>query len=372
MKSKVLTSALLSLMLAACNDSDHDNAFDSNVPSLPTEPSTGGGTGGGGNSNSDVLSEFYTYEFNQPYEYLDDIDQVVFAAQRNQISNGVIYLDDNKDIEAEVSVAQDMLFPHYVTHQGVYRSDRMRDKDLGFKLERIIENSPNQLITRPATLTENNIESVHILKWYDLSGKAMTERTNVALVKSLNDSVTKGLYESDAKTSAVRQHYNANVKKLVNLQQTRTFPSGAKCFQVISVQEKTPFIEFDPETISGYASLDAWQEQVSYWAKNISKGTLANVEYRKAEVDQEDSYFRYFGAIQFENKIYESSFSEDSTLDDMVQYQERQIAMAKKQQASAIFIRQLEFIRDEVRDSCEGYNVVAAKAVNALLTEACK
>jgi hypothetical protein len=395
MKLKVLSCAILSFMLTACNDSDNDdrpsnsqptNPSNPSNPSTPTDPSnpstptnpsnpttpTTPGTGGG------ALSEFYTYTFNLPplesSEYNEERYLLVDSA-KNQIANGILYHDDNPEVSTDYTFEESPYFGTYVTAKGVFQPDKQRVTNLGYKLERVLENTGTTFISAPATIPENDIRNVKTLEWHDLSGKKLTERTNIAMQKVLADSDLKGYFAADNTSNTNRQYYNQYVHNFVKLQNERSFPSGAKCFRIISDDPKTEYIEFNQDIEPDDTSLSEWANvyNVSSMVKSIVDGSLYNLKYKKAEYkDNEPYYKKYFGAIEYNGKVYESSFSETLVFADVnAKFLKNATALLESQDPeSAHLVKQLKYNFDGLNNNCDGYNTEAAKALNTAIKDA--
>lgn len=380
MKFKVLSCAIFSCMLAACNDSDHDQPVVKNpntptTPSNPSTPSTPSTPGAGGNT----LSEFYTYTFNSPQlesnEY-DEARNLLVDSAKNQIANGILYYDTNTEVSADYTLDDTVYFGTYVTAKGVFQPDKERVTNLGYKLERVIENTGTSFVSAPATIPENDIRNVTTLEWHDLSGKKLTERTNLAMQKIVADKDLKGYFSPDNKVNANRQYYNQYLQNFIKLQSERSFPSGAKCFRVISDDPKTEYIEFSQEIEPGVnlpTSLAEWAESYSTLAKSIVDGRLANLNYKKAEyLDNQPYYKKYFGAIEYNGKVYESSFSEKLVYADAnALFLKNTIAQLKSLGAEGEpLIKQVTYQIEGLNNNCDGYNVEAAKVLNAAIKDA--
>ncbi|WP_347456737.1 hypothetical protein [Acinetobacter thermotolerans] len=380
MKFKVLSCAIFSCMLAACNDSDHDQPVVKNpntptTPSNPSTPSTPSTPGAGGNT----LSEFYTYTFNSPQlesnEY-DEARNLLVDSAKKQIANGILYYDTNTEVSADYTLDDTVYFGTYVTAKGVFQPDKERVTNLGYKLERVIENTGTSFVSAPATIPENDIRNVTTLEWHDLSGKKLTERTNLAMQKIVADKDLKGYFSPDNKVNANRQYYNQYLQNFIKLQSERSFPSGAKCFRVISEDPKTEYIEFSQEIEPGVnlpTSLAEWAESYSTLAKSIVDGRLANLNYKKAEyLDNQQYYKKYFGAIEYNGKVYESSFSEKLVYADAnALFLKNTIAQLKSLGAEGEpLIKQVTYQIEGLNNNCDGYNVEAAKVLNAAIKDA--
>lgn len=396
MKFKVLSCAILSVMLSACNDSDKDDPPPANTPGTPTTPGTPvnpgtpttptnpgtpttpgkpttPGTGGG------ALSEFYTYTFNLPplesSEYNEERYLLVDSA-KNQIANGILYHDANPEVSTDYTFEESLYFSTYVTAKGVFQPDKQRVTNLGYKLERVLENTGTTFISAPATIPENDIRNVTTLEWHDLSGKKLTERTNIAMQKVLADNDLKGYFAADNTSNTNRQYYNQYVHNFVKLQNERSFPSGAKCFRIISDDPKTEYIEFDQDIEPGvnlYTSLSEWANNVSSMAKSIVDGSLYNLKYKKAEYkDNEPYHNKYFGAIEYNGKVYESSFSETLVYADVnAKFLKNVTALLESQgPESAHLVKQVKYNFDGLNNNCDGYNTEAAKALNTAIKDA--
>lgn len=193
MKLRLLSCAVLSLVLTACGGSDSDNNEPVAGQPTPTNP----GTPDNGDGTSDTISEFYTYQFNLPNIDASDMEseKLLLASHKNKITDGILYADDNRAVDTEYDLDEDMTFPIYVTEKGVFPADRARTA-LGYKLEKVLENTSEQFTSRPVTIRENNISNHRHLEWHDLSGKALTERTNIAVVKMYDDTETRVFFNT--------------------------------------------------------------------------------------------------------------------------------------------------------------------------------
>ncbi|MEK5750611.1 hypothetical protein V3519_00960 [Acinetobacter variabilis] len=156
MKLRLLSCAVLSLMLTACGGSDSDNNEPVAGQPTPTNP----GTPDNGDGTSDTISEFYTYQFNLPNIDASDMEseKLLLASHKNKITDGILYADDNRTVDTEYDLDEDMTFPIYVTEKGVFPADRARTA-LGYKLEKVLENTSEQFTSRPVTIPENNISN---------------------------------------------------------------------------------------------------------------------------------------------------------------------------------------------------------------------
>ena len=155
MKLRLLSCAVLSLMLTACGGSDFDNnepVAGQPTPTNPGNPSNPG-TPDNGDGTSDTISEFYTYQFNLPNIDASDMEseKLLLASHKNKITDGILYADDNRAVDTEYDLDEDMTFPIYVTEKGVFPADRARTA-LGYKLEKVLENTSEQFTSRPVTI----------------------------------------------------------------------------------------------------------------------------------------------------------------------------------------------------------------------------
>lgn len=190
MKLRILSCAIFSCMLAACGGGS--DSSDNNEPVTSQPAPTNPGTPGDG--ASDTISEFYNYQFNLPNIDGSEMEsqKLLLASHKNKITHGILYADNNSAVDTEYDLEEDMVFSTYVTTKGVFPADRTRTA-LGYKLEKILENTTTQFKSRPVTIPENNISNHRHIAWYDLSGKALTERTNIAVVKMYDDPATRVL-----------------------------------------------------------------------------------------------------------------------------------------------------------------------------------
>lgn len=379
MKLRLLSCAVLSLMLTACGGSDSDNnepvagqptPTNPGNPSNPRTPDNGDGT-------SDTISEFYTYQFNLPNIDASDMEseKLLLASHKNKITDGILYADNNRAVDTEYDLDEDMTFPIYVTEKGVFPADRARTA-LGYKLEKVLENTSEQFTSRPVTIPENNISNHRHLEWYDLSGKALTERTNIAVVKMYDDTETRVFFDTDT-TDAERKYYNQFATNFVGLQKARTFPNGSKCFRILAEHPEEDFIEFDPDIKTGYRTLAEWQtgESVQEMAKTILDGTMANLKFKKAEYkDDAQQYYKYFGAIEYQDEIYSSTFSEHGEHIDHADYiaQARKAALdnLREEGATPLMLKWTDYLYDHLASACDGYNVTAATALSTAIKDA--
>lgn len=116
MKLRLLSCAVLSLMLTACGGSDSDNNEPVAGQPTPTNP----GTPDNGDGTSDTISEFYTYQFNLPNIDASDMEseKLLLASHKNKITDGILYADDNRAVDTEYDLDEDMTFPIYVTEKA--------------------------------------------------------------------------------------------------------------------------------------------------------------------------------------------------------------------------------------------------------------
>jgi len=138
-------------MLTACGGSDSDNnepVAGQPTPTNPGNPSNPG-TPDNGDGTSDTISEFYTYQFNLPNIDASDMEseKLLLASHKNKITDGILYADDNRTVDTEYDLDEDMTFPIYVTEKGVFPADRARTA-LGYKLEKVLENTSEQFTSR--------------------------------------------------------------------------------------------------------------------------------------------------------------------------------------------------------------------------------
>lgn len=122
MKLRLLSCAVLSLMLTACGGSDSDNnepVAGQPTPTNPGNPSNPG-TPDNGDGTSDTISEFYTYQFNLPNIDASDMEseKLLLASHKNKITDGILYADDNRTVDTEYDLDEDMTFPIYVTEKA--------------------------------------------------------------------------------------------------------------------------------------------------------------------------------------------------------------------------------------------------------------
>lgn len=374
MKLRILSCAIFSCMLAACGGGSDSSDNNEPVTSQPTP--TNPGTPGDG--ASDTISEFYNYQFNLPNIDGSEMEsqKLLLASHKNKITDGILYADDNSAVDTEYDLEEDMIFSTYVTTKGMFPADRTRTA-LGYKLEKILENTTTQFKSRPVTIPENNISNHRHIAWYDLSGKALTERTNIAVVKMYDDPATRVFFNSD-NTTAERKYYNEFATSFVDLQKTRKFPNGSKCFRLLAEHPEEEYIEFDPEVKTGFSTLAEWQAQASVqeMAKTILDGTMANLKYKKAEYkDAAMQYYKYFGAIEYQGGIYSVDFSEHGEHIDHDDYiaQSRQAALDelnKQEGVTSLMIKWTEYNYDQLASGCDGYNVTAATALNTAIQDA--
>lgn len=379
MKLRILSCAILGCMLAACGSSDNS---DNNTPvpsqPAPSNPGNPNNPGTPGDGASDTVSEFYNYQFNLPNADAADMEskKLLLASHKNKITDGILYADDNSVVDTEYNIEENMVFPTYVTAKGVFPADRTRTA-FGYKLEKVLENTTTQFKSRPVTIPENNISNHRHIEWYDLSGKALTERTNIAVVKMYEDAATRVLFNSDNTTAADRKYYNEFAANFIDLQKARTFPNGSKCFRLQAEHPEEEYIEFDPETKTDYRTLADWQAQTSVQelAKIILDDTMAGLKYKKAEYkDAAMQYYKYFGAIEYQGGIYNSAFSEHGEHIDHNDYvaQSRKVALdkLKENDASPLMIKWTEYTYDQLAFACDGYNVTAATVLNTAIKDA--
>src|SRR5690606_16402846 len=133
----------------------------------------------------------------------------------------------------------------------------------GSKLEKVLENTSTQFNTPPVTLSEPKISNHPHIEWYELSGKASTERTNTSVVRIYEDAASRVLFNSDNTTAADRKYYNEFAANFIDLQKARTFPNGSKCFRLQADHPEEEYNEFHPETETDYRTLADWQAQTS-------------------------------------------------------------------------------------------------------------
>lgn len=374
MKLRILSCAIFSCMLAACgggSDSSDNNGPVTSQPA-PTNPGTPG------DGASDTISEFYNYQFNLPNIDGSEMEsqKLLLASHKNKITDGILYADDNSAVDTEYAIEEDMVFPIYVTEQGVFPTDRTLTT-LGYKLEKVLENTPDRFTSRPVTIPENNISNHRHIEWYDLSGKALTERTNIAVVKMYDDTETRVFFNIDNTTAADRKYYNEFASNFVGLQKARTFPNGSQCFRILAEHPEKEYIEFDPDIKAGYRTLDEWQagERIGDLAKDILDESMSNLKYKKAEYkDEAMQYYKYFGAIEYQGEIYPSAFSEHGEHIDHADYiaQSKRVAVdsLKQEGASPLMIKWTEYNYDHLASACDGYNVTAANALNTAIKDA--
>ncbi|MGE8538074.1 MAG: hypothetical protein ACN6NI_02220 [Acinetobacter sp.] len=373
MKLRILSCAILSCMLAACGGSDNS---DNNGPvagqPTPSNPGTPG------DDASSTVSEFYTYQFNLPNIDASEMEsqKLLLASHKNKITDSILYADDNSAVDTEYDIDTDMVFPIYVTAQGVFPADRARTA-LGYKLEKVLENAPDKFTSRPVTIPENNISNHRHIQWYDLSGKALTERTNIAVVKMYDDTATRVFFNIDAATAPARKYYNEFATNFVGLQKARTFPAGSQCFRILAEHPEEEYIEFDPEIKTDYRTLAEWQagEAIENLAKTILDGTMSNLKYKKAEYkDDALQYYKYFGAIEYQGGIYNSAFSEHGEHIDHADYiaQSRRVTLDRliQEGADPLMIKWTGYNYDQLASACDGYNVTAATALNTAIKDA--
>jgi len=358
-------------MLAACGGGS--DSSDNNEPVTSQPAPTNPGTPGDG--ASDTISEFYNYQFNLPNIDGSEMEsqKLLLASHKNKITGGILYADDNSAVDTEYDLEEDMVFSTYVTTKGVFPADRTRTA-LGYKLEKILENTTTQFKSRPVTIPENNISNHRHIAWYDLSGKALTERTNIAVVKMYDDTETRVFFNIDNTTAADRKYYNEFASNFVGLQKARTFPNGSQCFRILA---EHPDIEFDLDIKTGYRTLAEWQagERIEDLAKDILDGTKSNLKFKKAEYkDEAMQYYKYFGAIEYQGEIYPSAFSEHGEHIDHADYiaQSRRVAVdsLKQEGASPLMIKWTEYNYDHLASACDGYNVTAATVLNTAIKDA--
>lgn len=374
MKLRILSCAIFSCMLAACGGGS--DSSDNNEPVTSQPAPTNPGTPGDG--ASDTISEFYNYQFNLPNIDGSEMEsqKLLLASHKNKITDGILYADDNSAVDTEYDLEEDMVFSTYVTTKGVFPADRTRTA-LGYKLEKILENTTTQFKSRPVTIPENNISNHRHIAWYDLSGKALTERTNIAVVKMYDDPATRVFFNSD-NTTAERKYYNEFATNFVDLQKARKFPNGSKCFRLLAEHPEEEYIEFDPEVKTGFSTLAEWQAQqsVQEMAKTILDDTMANLKYKKAEYkDAAMQYYKYFGAIEYQGGIYSVDFSEHGEHIDHDDYiaQSRQAALDdlnKQEGVTSLMIKWTEYMYDQLASGCDGYNATAATVLNTAIKDA--
>ena len=374
MKLRILSCAILSCMLAACGGGS--DSSDNNEPVTSQPAPTNPGTPGDG--ASDTISEFYNYQFNLPNIDGSEMEsqKLLLASHKNKITDGILYADDNSAVDTEYAIEEDMVFPIYVTEQGVFPTDRTLTT-LGYKLEKVLENTPDRFTSRPVTIPENNISNHRHIEWYDLSGKALTERTNIAVVKMYDDTETRVFFNIDNTTAADHKYYNEFASNFVGLQKARTFPNGSQCFRILAEHPEKEYIEFDPDLQAGYRTLDEWQagERIGDLAKDSLDESMSNLKYKKAEYkDEAMQYYKYFGAIEYQGEIYPSAFSEHGEHIDHADYiaQSKRVAVdsLKQEGASPLMIKWTEYNYDHLASACDGYNVTAANALNTAIKDA--
>lgn len=360
MKLKILSCAMLGLLLSACNDSN-DQANRAAV--------------------GEKISEYYSFDFTTPSleEYEGDTEHLVDYSYQYRLVNGILYVMDNPHLTTRYPMAEEDIEQRtYITNTGIFEQDHAPVTNLGFKDRVVLEQTADRWVTRPVTLPESDIRQVYKLKWYDLSGQKMTTRTNISMQKVLADDSLKHVLDPANATLTVRKNFNQYAQNFLKLQQERTFPKGAQCFQFESTTPEVDYITFTTDDESSQLSLDAWQKNIldEGYAKSMEDGQIYHFKYKKAEYsDEEPSFVRYLGAIEYQNKIMNVEFSEPLVYKDSEErFYKRVLELIEKyeQDTSKEQLKLFTYNRQGSAsiEGCNGYNLLAAQAIEQALKDA--
>lgn len=360
MKLKTITAVIMAMSLSACSD-NNDQAS-----AQPIQP-------------AEKISEYYTFNFNLPGINESDYDSehLLLDSAYFQLVNGVLYKALNPNVEMKYTL-EDSVYPSlYITAKGIFSSDESIDERLGVKDLILLKNEKEQWVTRPATVPESDIQDIKTLKWHDLSGKKMTERTNVAMVKWLADDELKTYLDPTTATLPGRKLFNQYATKLVQLQHERSFPQGAACFQLVSSEPTVDYIIFDTKYPYRFKSLEEWADYIkSDVAMPFIDGQLYNIPYKKAKYNAKHPFAgQYAVAIDYQNQILDASFFDEKTnyAQTAETFINNVIALVREEgSATENDLTVFRYYREGQGEllGCDGYNSIAAEAIHQALKDA--
>ena len=363
MKFKILSLAVMGILLSACNSSDDDAQSSPDI-------------------SKEKVTEYYSFDFMVPgfQEYEDSTDHLLAYAEQYSLVNGIFYVKDNLNVSPKYPRLDDEEYAYtYVTDKGIFEQDTEIVTNLGAKDVVVLEQSVTQWVTRPATIPDSPIRDTYTLKWHDLSGQKMTSRTNLTMQKVSADSDLKDLIDPNKATTMVRQKYNQAAQTLLKLQQEKTFPQGAQCFQYVSLTPKVEYVLFDEGSKSTQPTLELWAKNVleQSYAKAVTDGEIYNLKYKKAQYsDIEPSFVEYFGAIEYQNKIMNIELSQVQNFKEGEErFYKRVVDLileAGSDRASQNQAKLFAYSRQSsgALEGCDGYNKVAAQAIEQIIQAA--
>mgnify|MGYP007076006455 CR=1 FL=1 len=367
MKMKFLACAILGMLLSACNDSDDKLSI-----TEPNEPST-------------LVTEYYTYDFATPSVDESEWDKVELLSESllYRLQNGAFYKDNHTAVPVKYLFSVDEETPYtYITDKGIFEQDLNWVSNLGVKYQVLLAQTEQQWTVRPATVPESDIRNSYTLKWYDLSGQKMTTRTALGLQKIGADQELKNVIDPDQATFVKRQKWNQSIQNFLKLQQQRSFPQGAKCFQFVERKSAVDYVAFGYQV--DFATLDEWQTDMldERHAKSMMDGQIYNIKYKKAEYsDEEPSLSQYIGVLEYQNKIFEAEFSEDYKPQEgakrfvgrvlkLFEMYPEEFEIYPDENTTLQALKLFEYNWMDQIAGCDGYNTIAAKAVDQLVNDA--
>lgn len=360
MKMKILACAILGMLLSACNDSNDKLSL-----TEPNEPST-------------AVTEYYTYDFVIPSAEESDWDEVELLSESllYRLQNGAFYKDNHTAVPVQYLFSVDEETPYtYITDKGIFEQDLNWVSNLGVKHQVLLAQTEQQWTVRPATVPESDIRDSYTLKWYDLSGQKMTTRTALGLQRVAANPEFKNILDPEQATLEKRQKRNQSIQNFLKLQQQHNFPQGAKCFQFVEKKSAVDYVAFDYQV--DFATIDEWQTYMldEGHAKSVMDGQIYNIKYKKAEYsDEEPSFSQYIGALEYQNKIFEIEFSEDYKPQEGTQRFVSRVLKLFEDYSDPDFnsldLKLFEYRWIDQIEGCDGYNTIAAKAVDQLVNDA--
>ena len=357
---KALACALLGVSLSACNDSDDKLSL-----TEPNDPST-------------AITEYYTYDFAIPSAEESNSDgvELLLESLLYRLQNGAFYKDNHAAVPVQNLFSVDEESPDlYITEKGIFEQDLNWVSNLGVKHQVLLAQTEQQWTVRPATVPESDIRDSYTLKWYDLSDQKMTTRTALGLQKVAANPEFKNILDPQQASLEKRQKWTQSIQNFLKLQQERRFPQGAKCFQFVERKSAVDYVVTYFE--SDFTTIDEWHSYMldERYAKSVMDGQIYNIKYKKAEYsDEEPSFTQYFGALEYQNKIFEIDFSDDYKPQEGAQRFVSRVMRLLEDYSDPDFnpldFKLFQYHWTDRIEGCDGYNSIAAKAVDQLVNDA--
>ena len=307
------------------------------------------------------FDEFYKFDFYVPLSVGDEGVAFPSDGAKYQRVNNILYaspigLNLTQEFNELVGLG------YTLTDDGLYQSDMKKYAD-GYKLENIIAIENESLITTPYNvLSYNGLQKKVTVKWFDLSGKPATERTNVFWTKIIDIVAIDGtsFFFGGAYELADNPLY-LSIKEFVDTSRATRFPKGAACFKVISETPNKPYITFNTKGSSG----DNINEWINSQNGKIISGVWAGYKWATTEAELSNGSKYNYTVVDFNNKLtddYSTVYHDGWTLKKEL-LETQQDADRLKNSDDERSKKITEFQVEDIRESCTGYNKIAADTI---------